>query len=146
MLNLTICFVNIGPNLASRISPNPTKSYRNYLRNPTSLTFSFKQINEKGILTIINNLSTQSSYGFDDISTILLKFIKAEICPPLTLIIKQSLNTGIFPDKLKIAEILPIYKNDNTLLDNYRPILLWVALSKVLERIMFDQFYTFFFN
>ena len=48
-------FVNIGPNLASRISPNPTKSYRNYLRNPTSLTFSFKQINEKGTLTVINN-------------------------------------------------------------------------------------------
>jgi hypothetical protein len=138
-------FVNIGPNLASKISANPTKSFKNYLRNPTSLTFAFKQINENEILTIINNLSTKSSCGFDGLSTILLKFIKVEICSPLTLIINQSLNTGIFPDKLKIAKIIPIYKkDDNTILNNYRPISLLPAISKVLERIMFNQLYTFF--
>ncbi len=36
--------------------------------------------------------------------------LKVYLTKPITLIINQMLNTGIFPDKLKIAKIKPIYK------------------------------------
>ncbi len=42
---------------------------------------------------------------------------------PITLIINQMLNTVIFPDKLKVAKIMPIHKKDDkSLFTNYRPI------------------------
>ena len=55
------------------------------------------------------------------------------------------LNTGIFPYKLKIAKINPIYKKeDETLFTNYRPISLLPAISKVFEKVIFQQVFTFF--
>ena len=40
----------------------------------------------------------------------LLKLIKNEICESVMLIINQSLTTGIFPNKLKIAKVIPLFK------------------------------------
>ena len=58
----------------------------------------------------------------------------------LTLIVNQSLHSGIFPYKLKIAKIIPIFKkNDNHLLENYRPISLLPSISKVFERVVYIQ-------
>ena len=78
-------------------------------------------------------------------SSIMLKFIAPEIIQVLTLIINQSLCTGIFPDELKIAKINPIYKKDDPhLTDNYRPISLLPSISKVFEKVVFLQLYTYF--
>ena len=61
----------------------------------------------------------------DNISTNLLKEIEHVISRPLSIIINQSLCTGIFPDKLKIAKAIPLYKkDDNKSFGNYRPVLL----------------------
>ena len=49
------------------------------------------------------------SKGYDGISTEHLKLISKDISKCLTLIITQSLNSGIFPDKLKIAKVTAIY-------------------------------------
>ena len=48
--------------------------------------------------------------GYDGISTEHLKLINKDHSKCLTLIINQSFNSGIFPDKLKIAKVTPIYK------------------------------------
>ncbi len=61
-------------------------------------------------ILIIDKLAPKTSCGFDGISTKLVKAIKTAILGPVTLIINQMLNTGIFPDKLKIAKIIPIHK------------------------------------
>ena len=61
----------------------------------------------------MNNLPSKSSSGKDQIPTNLLKQIKHCITPSLTLIINQMLNTGIFPDNLKIAKIIPLFKKDD---------------------------------
>ncbi len=54
------------------------------------------------------------------------------------------INTGIFPDKLKFAKIIPIYKKDDeTLFTNYRPISLLPVISKIFERTIFKQLYKF---
>ena len=67
--------------------------------------------------------------GKDGISNIVLKAIIPVILKPLTLIINQMLNTGIFPDNLKIA-LAPFYKKgDDGLFTNYRPISLLPSVS-----------------
>ena len=81
----------------------------------------------------------------DGISSRLLKASKTVVCKPLTLIINQTLTSGIFPDTLKIAKIIPLSKKgDKTLLENYRPISILPAISKFFERIMFNQIHNHF--
>ena len=48
--------------------------------------------------------------------------------------------SGIFPDMLKLAKVIPLYKKgDPTITDNYRPISLLPTLSKVLEKNVSNQ-------
>ena len=73
-----------------------------------------------------------------------MKAIKNEINKPLTLIINQMLESEIFPDSLKIAKIIPLYKKGNiNSITNYRLISLRPTLSKVFERVIFNQLYTY---
>ena len=60
--------------------------------------------------------------------------------PFLTDIIDQSLQNGKFPDILKLAEVIPLFKKAD-LLDkiNYQPVSLLLHMSKVFERIIFNE-------
>ena len=56
----------------------------------------------------------------------------------------QSLCTGIFPSKLKIGKLLPLFrKGDQFSFENYRPISLRTSISKIFEKV-FDQLYDYF--
>ena len=57
---------------------------------------------------MIDKQPSKTSSGVDGISTNILKDIKYLISKPLTLIINQYLETGIFPSKLKVAKVIPI--------------------------------------
>ena len=73
------------------------------------------------------------------------KSLKPALTQSLRLITNQILTTGIFPDKLKIAKVVPIYKKgEHTQLCNYRAISLLPAISKVIEKIMYSQLDNFF--
>ena len=53
--------------------------------------------------------------------------------------------TGIFPEKLKIAKVKPLYKKgDKCCFNNYRPISILPTISKVFERVMYTQLYNYF--
>ena len=74
------------------------------------------------------------SSGKDGISNIVLKAIMPVILKSPTLIINQMLNTGIFPDSLKIAKVVPLYKKgDDRLFTNYRPISLVISFRFLKE-------------
>ena len=86
---------------------------------------------------IINDISAKNSSGPDGINTIFLKLVKHDLISPLTNIVNQTLSTGIFPDRLEIAKVIPIYKKGDSLLaENYRPISLLSSLSKIFEKVM----------
>ena len=58
---------------------------------------------------------------------------------------KQVFNTGIFPDKLKLARVIPLHKKGNpSLLNNSRPISLLPVISKVIEKIISNQLRLYF--
>ena len=57
----------------------------------------------------------------------------------------MSIETGIFPSKLKIAKVILILKRgDETIFDNYRPISILPSISKVFERIIVNQIHNYF--
>ena len=140
-----IFFSNIGSTLSDSIEiDDSTLDFTDYLNNPTQHHFNFNTITESETLSIINKLKSKNSSGKDEISNKLLKSIKDEIAKPLTIIINQSLKTGVFPDALKIAKVKPLYKKgDNFCLNNYRPISLLPTISKIFERVMFTQLYSY---
>ena len=61
-------------------------------------------------MQIIDNLPNKTSRGNDDLSYQLIKRIKTSLAKPLSIIINQIFNSGIFPEKLNIAKVIPIYK------------------------------------
>ena len=57
----------------------------------------------------------------------------------------HSYQLGIFPDRMKIAKVIPIYKaGDNTDVNNYRPISVLPCLSKVFEKLLLKRLNSFF--
>ena len=140
-------FIEIGEKLSDFRNKTQDNSFFDYLNNPVSESFCFKEINKEQVLSIIDKLKTKSSCSYDGISTKLLKAIKEEIAIPMTEIINQSINSGIFPDNLKIARVNPILKKgDKSLMENYRPISILPALSKIFEKVLHSQLHEYFEN
>ena len=84
------------------------------------------------------------SAGYDNISPNVIKFIIKNNALPLCDVFNRSLLTGWFPDKLKIAKVIPFYKEDDKrLLNNYRPLSILPAFSKMLERLMYKRLLDF---
>ena len=97
------------------------------------------------IKAIIGRLKPKQSTGFDDISCKIVKLSTPYIIEPLTHIINASITTGIVPLNMKIAKVLPIYKKgDVSDPNNYRPVSLLPAFSKILERVMYNKVTKFF--
>ena len=138
-------FTNIGSNLASEIHAPENASFKDYLKNPAKCTFHFEPVTEASVMKIIKQLKSKSSFGYDGLSTRLLKEILPEVIKSIALIINQCMNTGVFPDNMKVAKVIPLHKkDDNNIIINYRPISLLPAMSKVLEKVICNQINDYF--
>ena len=67
---------------------------------------------------VINNFSSHKAHGYDGISVSMLKICAAEIAIPLQIIFLYCINSGIFPDCWKFANVQPIYKKINRQMKN----------------------------
>jgi len=91
---------------------------------------------------IINSIKCKDSAGYDEISSRILKKSAPYIIPPLIFICNKILSTGIFPERLKFAEVKPLLKKgDPTNCSNYRPISILTSFSKVIEKIIYKRLY-----
>ena len=141
-------FTGIGPQLAQGIDTSGKPAFSSYMGQPAPSNFLFNFTDVSKVKKIINNLTSKTSSGDDEVSSIFLKNEKVSniFLPSLTILINQSLHTGIFPDRLKLAKVIPLYKDkgDDYDFENYRPISLLSVLSKIFERVVFDQIYDYF--
>ena len=81
----------------------------------------------------------ETATGYDDIGDVLLKMSAKYIGNPLSHIRNLSFLDGVFPDSLKIANvIIPLYKAEDPMcFSNYRPVSLLCTLAKVFDRLMY---------
>jgi len=135
-------FVNIAKNLKSDLSPS---SICNNITNKIiQNSIYLPPVNEIEIIKIINNLTNKKSTGLDSITIISIKLTKFIIAKPLTFIINLIFTSGFFPDCLKIAKIIPIFKSgDPRIVGNYRPISLLSNFEKIIEKCMYSRFMDF---
>ena len=101
----------------------------------TSINFS-----EQMIIDAISEISASSAPGPDGIHASFWKKCAIELAVPLQMLFIQSLESGIIPECLKRAAIVPIFKSgDKSLPSNYRPISLTPILMKIFERVIRKQ-------
>ena len=132
-------FCNIGQKLANEI-PQTGKSFTDFMGEKMHQNFVFDCITENNILTTLSKLKPKYSSGRDKISTVLLKEIMPVIIKPVTYLFNLSLKTGYIPPDYKCAKIIPIYKSGPMdRFDNYRPISILPAFSKLLEKLVSIQ-------
>jgi hypothetical protein len=92
---------------------------------------------------IIQSLKSKNSYGYDEISSKILKVSAPYVLSPLTYIFNKVLSTGMFPERLKFAEVKPLYnKGEKSESSHYRPISLLTYFFKVIEKIIYRRFMT----
>ena len=137
-------FTGVGEQFASGIPP-PTHTFDTYLKTKRyHKTLFFNPTDYIEIERIIASLKSKRSFGHDNISSQFIKSIKLEVSQGIAIVINKSMESGIVPDILKIAKVIPIYKaKDPENCANYRPISLLPIISKLLEKVVHKRLYTF---
>ena len=110
-----------------------------YLKHDIVNKMYLDPVTENEIDKIILNFR-ESSAGWDELKPTVIKSIRHCIALPLRHICNLSFRTGIFPDELKIANVVPIFKSgDEMIFSNYRPVSVLPVFSKIIERLMYNR-------
>ena len=100
-----------------------------------SINFTIDEIEDA-----LNELHVKKANGPDMIGNTLLKNLSKSLPKSLHLLFNLIANKAIFLAKWKISEIAPIFKDgDKQDVSNYRPICLLSAVSKLLEKLIFEK-------
>ena len=145
---------NIGESLSGTSSAAPgvpstrvddSSAANDGLRDLDTINSMFlSPISTNYISNIIAKMKNKS-YGVDNYSAKVLKYVTDIVSPILCDIINKSISIGCFPDILKIARVTPLFKEGNTEeVNNYRPISNLPLFSKIFERVFYDQLYRYF--
>ena len=116
-------------------------SFDSYIK-PAPTTSTLQHTTASLVLKLLGKLSPNKATGLGNISCRLLKEASPLIGPFLACIINKTIDTGLFASQWKMAKVLPLYKtNDRTEAQNYRPISVLPAISKICKKVVYDQLY-----
>ena len=115
---------------SSVLTPPPVISMKNsiFLQPTTS----------DEVETVINALKNNKAIRIMDVETKFIKLSKNILSPVLSDLFNVCIAQGVFPDCLKIAEVIPIFrKGDHNLATNYRPISILSRFDKIFEKLIY---------
>ena len=131
-------YINVGPPLSAKI-PKQHILPVNFMKYKAINSLYLEPVTEIEVKKLISSLKL-ATLGFDMISSSVLKWSLESISEPLCHICNMSLQEGVFPDEMKIANVIPLYKcDDPKLFNNCRPVSILCSLSKVFEKIMYNR-------
>ena len=141
--NINNFFSQVGPSTKASIKGSQ-KNYKHYMKknNPQNihslLTANFDENEIIDAAKSLNKKMSQDAYGVAQ--SILVDDIEF-LAAPITHLMNCSLKEGICPDGSKLSRVIPVYKlkGQKNLYTNYRPISLIPALSKVMEKLIYDK-------
>jgi len=138
-------FCKISKELLKKTSKDMPNSERQYLKiKENTKTMFLIPIMENEVEKVVKGLTDKSSAGIDIIPDFVVNQCITQLKKPLTNIYNASLESGIFPDQLKIAKVVPVHKRgDKKDIQNYRPIALLSVFSKLLEKLVYNRLKAF---
>ena len=112
---------------------------------PKTTTFSFDKIDTDSVKKMIDNHDSRKSGTFGGILANCLKAVSDISAKVLqTVWNDEVLKNSKFPSELELADVVPAFKKeDSTLVENYRPIIFLLIISKIFESIMLNQITTY---
>ena len=137
-------FTNVADKLNSdKYKDFTPPNYVDFMSNSLVVgSILLREIDECEISDIIKQLDNNKSCDF---SPQLLKRLSPTISPVLRSLFNRCLRLSVFPNELKIAKIIPLFKSGNINdMSNYRPISILPILSKILEKIIYKRLTDFF--
>ena len=138
-------FNTIGSEMASKFDSASTNDPIKHLtRSPLSSIYLQPTTIEE-IIKLIGEIETKKATGPDGISSYIIKISRKVLAQTISKLFNKCLREGMFPDLLKIAEIIPLHKGgEKTIATNYRPISLLPILGKMFEKVIVNRFTNFF--
>ena len=135
-------FVNIAKNLNDSKPTSDFKDFETFLKNRVEKTIFLDEIESCEIDLIISKLNPNKS---SDMSPRVLKIFRNLISPTFAILFNNCMHSGVFPDVLKIARVVPLHKGgDKNDIKNYRPISLLPIFSKIFEKLIHKRIDSFF--
>ncbi|KAL5255268.1 hypothetical protein ACHWQZ_G014613 [Mnemiopsis leidyi] len=141
-------FVSLASNLnqayneIGELSVNRLRSFYDYLPRSSSSSIYLHDCTPEEVSKIISELKNGKS---SDIPIHIVKRSSHIISTVLSVLYNECMKDGKFPNDLKIGRISPIYKKDNEeLLENYRPVSTLAVFGKIFEKIIYTRLYSFF--
>ena len=130
-------FVNVADKLnKSKYTTTQPHDFTQFLNNPSSCSIFLSPITD-----IISKLDNRKS---NDISPKLLKALSGSFSNVLSYLFNSCMLSGVFPDELKIAKVVPLHKSGNSnSMSNYRPISILPTLSKIFKQLIHSRIYQF---
>ena len=146
LMSLIRFFTNVGPNIANDITdPDENIFICDYLGESIEQSLFMRPVDEEEVITTVTGCTKNKSSDFEDINmgTVAAKVVSV-ICKPLAHICNISFRTGVFPSRMKIAKVIPMFKSGTkTDVANYRPISLLPQFSKILEKLFLTRINSF---
>ena len=99
---------------------------------------------EEQVLELMKGVDISKACGYDGIGNKIIKLCSEGFHVYFTYFINLSLSLGQYPSAWKLANVIPLFKNDNPQHKvNYRPVSLLASFSKICERVVFFHLYNF---
>jgi len=134
-------FCSIGNDLANEIPYTHIPLFNNeYTVNAHEMAFRFSEISAHDTTQAMNRMKTTKGIGTVKISSYFLKFAIPYVSKFIARLLNLSTRNNIFPESWKTARVTPIFQEgDKGERSNYRPISVLPVLTRLSEKLMFNQ-------
>ena len=122
------------PMHANSVSPHTSHCSSFFLQPSTSTE----------VLLTTDQLKNKKAVRYNDVETKFINYSKHIIAPIISDLFNVYVSNGVFPNWLKVAEVIPVFKKgDKNNPTNYRPISLLSQFDKILEKMNFTRLYSY---
>ena len=134
-------FCSLADNLNKDIRKPQACNFRDYLPPSQASSIFLEKTTTAEIISIIEEFENDKS---SDIPIIVIKHCAMTIAPTLSSLFNKYIESGEFPNVLKIGRISPIYKKDaKDNIKNYRPISTLPIFRKIFEKVLYSRIYDY---
>ena len=137
-------FVNIGKSMADAISPGSACNLNFSATNKNSNSLFLTPSCPQEVFNVIKKLKTKRARKTSDVETVFIKYANPVISKFLSDMFNVCLSEGTYPDLLKIAKVVPIFKKgERNKMTNYRPISLLSQFNKISKKLLYIHIYSY---